>query len=222
LSDTNEDLVTTYKVIKNKVEDLIYRLKEHSRKYKANSKAYFYQVRALELSADVEKAARLVFLNKTCFNGLYRVNSKGKFNVPFGQYKKPRILDEENLRAVSEVLRWSNAELLSLDFKEATKDAVKDDFVYFDPPYHPKSATANFTSYTESGFSEKEQERLRDWFRELAKRGCSVVLSNSDTPQIHTLYRGFNVEVVQAMRAINCKGNGRKGHTELIISRLNE
>jgi DNA adenine methylase len=218
LSDINDELITTYGVIKNQVDDLINQLRSHILKYRANPKNYYYTIRASEPSVDVERAARLIFLNKTCYNGLYRVNSKGKFNVPFGKYKNPKILDEENLRSVSSVLCWSNAKLLATDFQKATKDAKNGDFIYFDPPYQPISSTANFTSYTETGFSGDEQERLAKLFRALHKRGCKVLLSNSDTPEIHTLYEGFNIEVVSALRAISCKGNQRKGHTELIIS----
>lgn len=182
---------------------------------------YFYEVRASEPTADVEKAARLIFLNKTCFNGLYRVNSKGKFNVPFGKYKNPTICNEKKLRAVSEVLNKSNAHLLSVDFEEAVKGAKNGDFVYFDPPYHPVSSTANFTSYTLNGFNKNDQKRLANLCGELRERGCDVLLSNSNTPEIKALYndqKKFKVKEVPALRAINCKGNLRTGHSELIIT----
>ena len=219
LSDINEELITTYVVIKEQVEDLINRLKGHSKDYSVNPEKYYYEVRETEPSADIEKAARLIFLNKTCFNGLYRVNGKGKFNVPFGRYKNPKICDEGNLRSVSSALRWSKAKLLPGDYREATKEAKKGDFVYFDPPYHPLSSTASFTSYTRYGFSIEEQENLSEWFEELHKRGCRILLSNSNTPEILSLYdkKSFHLKVVPALRAINCKGNLRKGHTELII-----
>lgn len=218
LSDLNAELMTTYGVIKDQVEDLIVLLKNHRTKYRVNPKKYYYSVRASEPSVDVEKAARLIFLNKTCYNGLYRVNKKGRFNVPCGWFLNPKIFDIENLRSISTVLRWSDVKLLSIDYREATKDAKEGDFIYFDPPYQPKSLTASFTSYTTSGFSEKEQELLGEWFRKLDARGCHILLSNSDTPEIRTLYKDYNIEVAQVLRAINCKGNGRKGHTELIIS----
>ncbi len=220
LSDVNAELITTYRVIKEKVDSLIMNLEEHRLNYRMEPKDYFYKVRAEEPKDDVERVARLLFLNRTCYNGLYRVNSKGKFNVPFGQYKNPKIVDKENLRKVSEVLRESNAELLSVDYHEATKDAKEGDFIYFDPPYQPLSITASFTSYTNSGFSIQDQERLGKWFRELDKRGCQILLSNSDTKEVRRIYEGYEIRQVQALRAINCKGNQRKGHTELIINNL--
>jgi DNA adenine methylase len=218
LSDINKELIFTYVVIKNEVEDLITLLKNHRANYRSDPKKYYYKVRASEPSMDVERAARLIFLNKTCFNGLYRVNKKGKFNVPSGWFLNPRIFDEANLRSVSAALRWSNAKIYSQDFQESTQDAKNDDFIYFDPPYNPKSATSSFTSYTKGGFSREEQERLEKWSSELSNRGCRVLLSNSNTPEIYEIYQGYNIERVSAMRAINCKGNDRKGHTELIIS----
>lgn len=217
LSDINEELMTTYNVIKERVEDLIVQLDSHTMKYKKSPKDYYYEVRTQEPFDDVEKAARLIFLNKTCYNGLYRVNKNGKFNVPFGQYKNPKICDRQNLRAVNQVLRCSNAKILPADYQEATKDAKKGDFIYFDPPYQPVSVTANFTSYTHSGFSIEDQERLGKWFRELDKRECQIVLSNSDAKEVLEIYEGFEIHRVQALRAISCKGDQRKGHTELII-----
>jgi DNA adenine methylase len=218
LSDINEELITAYRVVKEDVEELIKHLKEHKKKYKSDPKKYYYFVRdTFEPSNDVEQTARLIFLNKTCFNGLYRVNKKGKFNVPLGRYKNPKICDKENLLAVNKVLQWSNAKLLVGDFQETTNDAKKGDFVYFDPPYKPVSSTANFTSYTSSGFSIKEQERLGSWFKKLDERGCKIVLSNSDTEKIWNIYDGFEIERIPTLRAINCKGNSRAGHTELII-----
>jgi len=137
---------------------------------------------------------------------------------PFGQYESPKICDRENLRLISEVLRSSNAKLLTADYQEIMKDAEKDDFVFLDPPYQPTSQTANFTGYTNSGFSIEDQERLGNWFRELDRRGCYLLLCNSDTPEVCRIYEGYSPLRVKALRAINCKGNGRKGNTELIIS----
>lgn len=218
LSDINEELMKTYQVVKDHVEDLIKLLKRHSAEYGLSPESYYYQVRTMEPSSDMEKAARLIFLNKTCYNGLYRVNREGKFNVPFGRYKNPKICDAENLRIVSQVLHWSKAELLSVDYQEATKNAGRGDFIYFDPPYQPVSATANFTSYTGAGFSLEEQRRLGDWFRELVRRKCHLLLSNSDASEIRQIYREYHIQPVKALRAISCKGDRRKGHTELIIS----
>lgn len=223
LSDINEELINTYLVVKEKVDELVKLLRVHKAKYKKGPKKYYYKVRDDQEPSDkVERAARLIFLDKTCYNGLYRVNREGKFNVPFGRYKNPKICDEENLRAVGRVLRLSEAQLLAKDYQEATQNAKKGDFVYFDPPYQPASKTANFTSYTNSGFSFQEQERLCEWFGELHNRGCFVLLSNSDTKAIRELYRNrqYYVQPVSAMRAISCKGSKRTGHKELIISNL--
>lgn len=218
LSDINKELITAYRVVKERVEDLVRKLGNYKAKYKLAPEKYYYEVRSQEPSGDVEKVARLIFLNKTCYNGLYRVNKEGKFNVPFGRYKNPKICDKENLRRVSQALRWSNAKLLAVDYQEATKIAREGDFIYFDPPYQPVSSTANFTSYTRSGFSIEDQEQLGRWFQELDKRGCQILLSNSDTREVLDIYDGYYIERVQALRAISCKGNRRKGHTELVIS----
>jgi DNA adenine methylase len=220
LSDTNKELITTYSVIKDEPERLISTLARHKECYERAPEDYFYAVRESEPTFNVEIAARLIFLNKTCFNGLYRVNSKGKFNVPFGRYRNPAICDKENLKAVSNALRWSKAKIACLDYSEAAKQAKKDDFLYFDPPYHPVSKTANFTAYTQSGFSPKDQENLAKLCKELSDRGCKVLVSNSNTEDVLSLYddkERFVVQTVPAMRAINCKGNLRSGHSELII-----
>ncbi len=219
LSDTNAELILTYNVIKTNVEDLIDKLLEHAKLYRVETKEYFYKVRASAPENDLDKAARLIFLNRTCFNGLYRVNSRGKFNVPFGQYENPKICDEENLRLVSAALNYSNAEITANDYVDAVSSAGKGDFVYFDPPYQPVSSTANFTSYTKTGFSFEDQKNLSKLFKELHQKECYVVLSNSNTPEIQELYKDKFIkrEKVVASRAINCKGNLRKGFTELII-----
>ena len=218
LSDINTELINAYDVVKNGVEALIGELGRHEAKYKLAPKDYYYQVRAEEPSDDVGNAARLIFLNRTCYNGLYRVNRMGRFNVPFGRYENPTICDEENLLTINQVLHWSSAKLLAVDYREATKDAGKGDFVYLDPPYQPVSATANFTSYTDSGFSFDDQIRLGDWFRELDRRGCRVLLSNSSNGKVRRIYRGYSVQEVEVLRAISCKADRRKGHTELIVS----
>lgn len=212
LSDSNDALVALYRVVKDDVDRLIAKLKEHK-----NEEAYYYRVRALspDTLSPVERAARFVYLNKTCYNGLYRVNSKNEFNVPFGKYKKPRICDEERLRSASALL--ANATLTVSDFADAVEPAKKGDFVYFDPPYAPLTKTANFTSYTDKGFGEEEQVRLAETVARLAKKNVSVMVSNSDTPRIRDLYRAFRIVEVQAARAINSKGNGRGKVTELLV-----
>ncbi len=216
LSDLNEELVITYNVIKGDVEALILSLKRHK-----VDKEYFLKIRAQDTSklSNLQIASRFIYLNKTCFNGLYRVNRKGQFNVPYGKNKNPLICDETNLRKVSNALKC--IEIRHQDYKAVLKKAKKGDFVYFDPPYYPVSKTASFTSYTSESFLEKEQIELRDTFLELNKRGCFVMLSNSDTPFINKIYSGFKgirISKVEAGRAINSKGNGRGKVTEVLVT----
>jgi DNA adenine methylase len=170
-----------------------------------------------ETSSDVEIAARLIALNKTGYNGLYRLNKKGKYNVPVGKYKNPLICDSSNLENVSIALRYSNPIIFAGDYRNAIEHAGKGDFVYLDPPYDPKSSTSNFTAYTPNGFGREDQVQLAKVFRKLADRGCFVLLSNSDTPFIRELHSGYSLKEVKARRAINCKASKRKGHKELLI-----
>ena len=212
LSDENKELIELYTIVRDNVEELIEALKIHK-----NDKDYFYEIRSQSLDdlTPIQRAARFIFLNKTCFNGLYRVNSKGQFNVPFGKYKNPKICDEEGLKASS--LALQNAEIRNDDFEGILKQANTTDFIYFDPPYHPLSTTSSFTSYTAKNFDEQDQRRLVDIYTELADRGCFVMLSNSDTPLIRKLYKDFNLEEVFASRAINRNGDGRGKIKELLI-----
>ncbi len=201
LSDLNKELVTTYNVIKNDVDGLIKSLKKHK-----TDKDYFLNIRAQDPTklSDLAVASRFIFLNRTCFNGMYRVNSKGGFNVPYGKYNNPLICDEDNLKKVSKELQ--GIEIKHQDYKGVLEKAKKGDFIYFDPPYYPVSKTASFTSYTKESFLEKEQTELRDTVLELNKRGCFVMLSNSDTPFINEIYSGFKgirISKVEAGRAIN-------------------
>ena len=216
LSDLNNELVITYNVIKSDVENLIKSLKKHKL-----DKEYFLKIRAQnpETLSDLNIASRFIYLNRTCFNGMYRVNSKGGFNVPFGKYTNPLICDENNLRKASKALK--NVEIKKQDYKEVLKKAKKGDFVYFDPPYYPVSKTASFTSYTSESFLDKEQIELRDTFVELHKRGCFVMLSNSDTPFINKIYSeitGVNITKVQAGRAINSNASKRGKITEVLVT----
>ncbi len=212
LNDKNEELVNAYRIIKTGVLELVESLKKH-----VAAKEYYYKVRAqdpLKLS-EVERASRFIFLNKTCYNGLWRVNRKGEFNVPFGRYKNPTILDEANLLNVSKVLQ--NAVLLNEDFEKAVELAGSGDCVYFDPPYYPVSQTANFTNYVGDGFQLEDQVRLSDVFRRLSRSGVLVMASNSDTDWVREMYREFRLESIQARRAINSRGNRRGPVSELII-----
>lgn len=220
LSDTNKELINAYSVIKERPEELISSLSILQREYYAssNKKEYYYLKRYSQPRHPVESATRLVFLNKTCYNGLYRVNSKGQFNVPFGNYKQPLIANSETIRSLSNTLRATNAQIKCADYKEAVVSCREEDFVYLDPPYHPTSKTSSFTDYTATGFSENDQRELAIVFSKLAKRGCYVLLSNSDTPLIRELYCDFSLRSIQVSRPINSVGSGRKGFKELIVS----
>lgn len=213
ISDCNNELINCYIAVRDHLEELLEALKQHR-----NDKHHFYAVRAYDVSRlnSIDRAARLIYLNKTCFNGLYRVNRSGQFNVPFGKYKNPRIVDEVNLRSASRVLQ--HADILCSPFENTLSRSKAGDFVYLDPPYQPVSATANFTSYTAKSFGLQDQERLADFVGELDKRGCYVMVSNSDNEQIQQLYQRFNVHKVTATRAINCKGNLRGRINELLIT----
>jgi DNA adenine methylase len=212
LSDKNEELINCYLVVRNDVEGLIKKLKEHRRMH---SKEYYYRVRSMHPRSALGRAARTIYLNKTCYNGLFRVNSKGEFNVPVGSYKNPSIFDAENLRSVSR--RLKGVDIRVRKFEAYLRLAKNGDFFYFDPPYHPISLTSSFTSYTPAAFSEKDQRRLADVYRELDKKGCRLMLSNSDCDFIRELYEGFRLEQVRARRAINSNGNGRGEINELLV-----
>jgi len=216
LSDLNKELITTYVVIKEKVEELISSLKQHK-----NDKEYFLKLRSLNTTelSDTEIASRFIYLNRTCFNGMYRVNSKGQFNVPFGKYTNPLICDEENLRRVSRAL--ADVEIVYKDYKEAVREAKTGDYVYFDPPYYPINKTSSFTSYTKESFLDKEQIELRDTFADLHNRGCYVMLSNSDTPFINKIYSECDrakIHKVQAGRAINSDASKRGKISEVLVT----
>ena len=220
LSDMNNELVITYNVIKNDVESLIKSLKKHQ-----NTKEYFLKIRAKDINklTDAEIASRFIYLNRTCFNGLYRVNSHGGFNVPFAGNKNPLICDEINLRKISKALKC--IEIKKQDYKEVLKKAKKGDFIYFDPPYYPINKTSSFTSYTKEAFLEKEQIELRDTFTELTKRGCFVMLSNSDTPFINKIYSEIKIKgklirinKVYAGRMINSDASKRGKITEVLVT----
>lgn len=212
LIDSNFELINFFQVVKTKLEALLVDLDRHE-----NTKEYYYYIRSLDPDgmSDVERASRFLYLNKTGYNGLWRVNRQGKHNVPFGGYKNPRYKDEDNLYRVS--LALQNARLVCDDFTRVTRYARPETFVYFDPPYHPLTRTASFTSYTSESFGEEDQIRLAKVFRKLAAKGCYVMLSNSDTEFVRELYAGFNITTVYAKRAINCRGDRRGPIAELVI-----
>ncbi len=221
LSDGNQTLVEAYSVVRDDVDKLIRYLRDHERAYRSHQgrspASYYYEVRDRKRpTSPAGRAARLVFLNKTCFNGLYRVNSRGEFNVPHGRHVNPRILDKEGLRESS--LALAGTTIRSVDFEEACADAVPGDFVYLDPPYQPLSATSQFTKYTSDDFGITDQERLRDAFDDLTARGVHALLSNSEHPDIRALYEGYSFEEVSMGRSINSKATERSAITELLIS----
>jgi DNA adenine methylase len=218
LSDSNPDLINMYRCVAWHVEAVIKRLARHRQ---AHDGDYYYAMRERwnrpgGLPADVDRAAAFIYLNKTCYNGLWRVNSRGKFNVPLGRYDDPAIFDRLQLCAASRVLQ--RAELGVHHYADAVAAARAGDFVYFDPPYHPLSDTAHFTSYTSSSFGADDQRELAAVARDLVRRGCAVLVSNSDTAFVRDLYRGFRIETVDCARAINSKASARGPQRELIIS----
>lgn len=215
LSDLNTELIDTYLAIRDHVAEVISILSEFP-----HNEEFYYQLRSVDpkLISQSERAARMIFLNKTGYNGLYRVNRQGVFNVPFGRYTSPKTLDKENLISVSSALQ--NVEILNTSFETVVDRAKPGDWVYFDPPYVPLSQTAKFTSYHSSGFGFQDQKRLRDLCVELSQRNIYITLSNSDTDTIRTLYSStrFEVDEVLASRAINCNGKKRGKITELVIA----
>lgn len=219
ISDLNSDLILSYIIIRDKVKDLISELEIHSVNYFKNPSTYYYKIRESNPKKDVEKVSRLLFLNKTCFNGLYRVNSKGRFNVPLGKYVNPNIVNEKNFLAVSEVLQSKEISIKCQDFEDAIKNTSAGDFVYLDPPYQPISTTANFTSYTDNDFNYDDQKRLYTKFNDLDKRGVKVLLSNSKSKEILRLFKEFSDGIIEinANRFINSVSQRRTGHSELLI-----
>ena len=219
LSDLNSELINAYKIIKERPDELIETLFRFQNEYydSEDKSRYYYDKRDWRPSRPVDSAGRFLFLNKTCYNGLYRVNSRGDFNVPYGRYKHPKIIDEENIRAVSDALRDTNASLLVQDYRKAVAECGRNDFVYFDPPYQPRSKTSSFTDYTPNGFSGKDHTELAQEVQLLVERECTVLLSNSETAFTSRLYRQFEISKVTVNRPINSVGSGRRGYRELIV-----
>lgn len=219
VNDYNAELINTYTVIRDQPDELIALLKKHSEN---NTSDYYYKIRALDrsesfLSTDaVTRAARIIYLNKTCFNGLYRVNSSGQVNSPYGRYKKPNIVNEAGIRALSNYLQ-GDIELMCGDYSLALRNLPRGAFVYLDPPYMPLNQTSSFTGYTEGGFSYDEQVRLRDECLALKEQGIHFIQSNSDCSSIRELYKDFDITTVRAKRYINSKGTGRGAVNEVLI-----
>ena len=221
LTEVNAELITCYLAVRDAVDDLIAALRDHARAHAEGGAAHYYAVRAWDRAPDwasaplVQRAARMIYLNKTCYNGLWRVNSQGHFNVPMGRYRRPDILNEERLRAASRALQ--GAKIRVAGFEGVLGQVGAGDFVYCDPPYVPLSATANFTSYSAASFGEDEQRRLAEVFAALDGQGCRVMLSNSDTPLVRALYGAFRIETVSARRNINSARHKRGAVSEIVV-----
>ena len=223
INDSNKELINVYKMIStdNGYEEVVKLLNNYEKKH---SEKFFYQIRNIdkdkkkfEKLTDAERAARTIYLNKACFNGLYRVNSKGEFNVPFNKKTKINTYDSQNMILAYVYFQANNIKMLSVDFEEAVKDAKKGDFIYFDPPYDSENKDT-FNSYTEDGFGKDEQIRLAKVYKELDDRGCYVMLSNHNTTLINELYKDYNINVITAKRNINSKGEKRGAVEEVIIT----
>jgi DNA adenine methylase len=218
INDLNEELINVYKVVKNNLDDLIVDLRKHK-----NEADYFYEIRGLDRTdnfsklSNVQRASRVIYLNKTCYNGLYRVNSAGEFNSPFGKYKTPNIVNEPTLKAVSKYLNNNDIQLLCRDYEEVLSSLDKGSFVYFDPPYYPISESSNFTGYVQGGWCALDQIRLRKACDTLTQRGIKFLLSNSSSAFIKEQYRSYQIQAVKANRAINSIGSGRGEVDELLI-----
>lgn len=224
INDINEDLMLVYEVIRDDVEGLIKSLEQYE-----NTSEYFYKIRDIDRDKEfyhsmskVERASRLIYLNKTCFNGLFRVNSSGEFNSPFGHYKNPNIVNAPVLRAVNKYFNANKIQIYNEDFEKTLKRVNKGGFVYLDPPYDPVSDTANFTGYNKGGFNRKEQERLKECCDELTRRGVKFMLSNSATAFIKELYRDYDITIVKAKRAINSNASKRGAVEEVLIRNYGE
>ena len=222
INDYNAELINVYNVLcdEEKFKQMCKALNSHETNH---SEEYYYEVRNKDRNknsynrlADYTKAARTIYLNKACFNGLYRVNSKNEFNVPFGKKTKVNTYEGQNLGIICGFLNYNDKKILSKDFEESVKNAKKGDFIYFDPPYD--SDTSTFTSYTEDGFGKEEQVRLAKVFKELSDRGCYVMLSNHNTTLINELYKDFHIHVIEAKRNINANGKKRGKVEEVIIT----
>lgn len=218
VGDLNAELMNMYRVVRDTPHELVSHLRQH-----LNTSEYFYQLRMQDRDPNfasrspLERASRFIYLNKTCYNGLFRVNNAGEFNSPYGRYKHPNIVNRENILAVSHYLNHAEVTLTHGDYQEVLEQLPATAFVYLDPPYHPLSDTSSFTGYVQGGWKASDQERLRDACRALHRRGVRFMQSNSDTPLIRSLYEEFELTTVQAVRAVNSKGTGRGAVSELII-----
>lgn len=218
LRDNNAELINTYEAVRDHAEGLMKQLDRHLAVYLREGESYYYTIRgqhSLPAQEVVERAARMIFLNKTCFNGLWRVNAKGEFNVPVGSHAKPSLYNRDNILATSAALQ--GVDLAVQDFKDTLVEARSGDFMYIDPPYVPVSATASFTGYTKENFGLADQQDLARLATEASGRGVKLMLSNSDTPLVRTLYAAFTVHTVQARRAVNSDAEKRGAINEVLV-----
>lgn len=219
INDSNQELINVYECVRDRTEELLNILKDHAAK---NSADYFYKIRALDRNpkyanlTPAARAARIIYLNRTCFNGLYRVNSAGQFNSPYGRYRNPVIVDEPGIKALAEYLR-KDIVLVSGDYAEVLRKLDNKAFVYLDPPYMPISNSSSFTGYTTTGFDYAQQIRLRDECDDLVSRGIHFLESNSDCTEIRELYKGYTIKSVKARRSVNAKGDKRGEISEVLI-----
>jgi len=224
VNDINSDLIQMYEVIRDDVEALILELKKHK-----NTSEHFYEVRAWDRYKEkydslsrIEKAARVIYLNRTCYNGLYRVNNAGQFNTPFGKYKNPNIVNEPVLRGISQYFQEVDITISCRDYADVLAELPKNTFVYLDPPYDPVSDTAHFTGYAKGGFGREEQIRLRECCDDLERRGIKFMLSNSSTDFIREQYAAYNITTVQATRLVNSDASGRGQVDEVLVRNYGE
>jgi DNA adenine methylase len=218
VNDFNAELVNVYKAITNNLEDLIVDLQKHK-----NESDYFYKIRSVDRTVEfnnlteVERASRIIYLNKTCYNGLYRVNSSGEFNSPFGKYKNPNIVNEPTLRAVNHYLNTNDVQIENADYEEILQKADKNSFVYLDPPYYPVSESSNFTGYVQGGWNVDDHARLREVCDKLDKKGIKFLQSNSSADFIKDEYKDYNIHIIKANRSINSDGEKRGEVEEVLI-----
>lgn len=218
INDYNEELINVYTVIRDNPNELIEDLKKHK-----NTAEYFYEIRAIDRQplfnnlTKIERASRIIYLNKTCYNGLYRVNNAGEFNTPFGKYRNPNIVNEPVIRAVSKYLNSPQIQILNGDYELILRDIPTNSFVYLDPPYHPTSESSNFTGYVQGGWNEEDQLRLRDICNRLNDNGIEFVLSNSASDFIREIYSDYIIHIVQASRAVNSNPSKRGQVGEFLI-----
>lgn len=218
INDSNRELINVYEVVKNHLDELITDLKKH-----INESDYFYEIRGIDRTDDfdklteVQRASRIIYLNKTCFNGLYRVNNAGEFNAPFGRYKNPNIVNEPVLRAVSKYINANDIRFGCKDYEEVLKEIDKNSFVYLDPPYHPVSENSNFTGYVQGGWNMWDQLRLKEACDDLTRKGIKFLQSNSSATYIKDLYQNYNIQIIKANRVINSNGSDRGEVDEVLI-----